>query len=155
MGPIDTIIDKAEEKCAARHARLTTKRKMVLRCLLGQDHPISAYGIIDKCRVRFGSDMPPTSVYRILSFLQENLLVHKLELQNKYIACSHISCKHDHGHPQFLICIKCKLVKEVDDNASFVSEMIKVFGRSNFQFVTPQVEMVGVCDKCHTTDQIK
>ena len=149
---VDKIIESADTQCVKRGSRLSKKRTQILRCLLLQEKPISAYGLIDIYRENFGGDMPATSVYRILGFLQENSLAHKLQLQNKYIACSHISCDHDHGSPQFLICVQCKAVKEVGNNVGLVAEMNKVFERSEFRMITPQVEMVGICGQCQRVD---
>ena len=53
------------------------------------------------------------SVYRILDFLEENGLIHRLNTTKKYIACSHIACEHPHEAPQFLICKSCSKVEEV------------------------------------------
>ena len=36
------------------------------------------------------------SIYRILEFLESQQLVHKLKLTNRYVACVHITCNHEH-----------------------------------------------------------
>ena len=148
MTRIENIIRGAEQHCRRRGTRLTAKRQMILRCLLLRKKPMSAYGIKSYLKEEFGEEMPATSVYRILRFLQENLLVHKLQAHNKFIACSHIVCKHDHGTPQFLICQKCETVKEIDSNSALIEELQRDIRRSNFELISPQLEMLCICNNC-------
>ena len=56
---------------------------------------MSAYELVDYCKETYGVSPPPMSVYRILDFLQQERLVHKLNLANKYIACAHITLSKD------------------------------------------------------------
>ena len=72
--------------------------------LLESDKALSAYELTEFCRDRLGFDLLPMSVYRILEFLEGEHLAHRLNLANKYVACSHITCEHEHDVPQFLIC---------------------------------------------------
>ena len=150
MNRIDSLIKEAEQHCKRRGTRLTIKRQMILRCLLLQKRPTSAYGIKSYLKKEHGEEMPATSIYRILSFLQENLLVHKLQAHNKFIACAHIACKHEHGTPQFLICQKCETVKEIDSPKALIEELQKDIQRSNFQLISPQLEMLCICNECQT-----
>ena len=106
MNHIDSIVQQAEQHCKARGARLTTKRKQVLAGLIQSNKALSAYELIDFCKKHYGESIPAMSVYRILEFLKDEHLVHKLNLANKYVACAYISCDHAHGIPQFLICGK-------------------------------------------------
>ncbi|MCV6606194.1 MAG: transcriptional repressor, partial [Porticoccaceae bacterium] len=103
MNNVQKIIDHAENSCKARGKKLTDKRKYVLFSLLHSNKAMSAYELVDYCKAVLGKTLPPMSVYRILDFLQEEHLVHKLNLANKYIACAHITCNHEHCVSQFLI----------------------------------------------------
>ncbi|MBK7352455.1 MAG: transcriptional repressor [Nitrosomonas sp.] len=91
--------------------KLTTKRKNVLIVLLNSTTSLSAYEIAEKYRDRFSESLPVMSVYRMLDFLIQGELVHKLESTGQYMSCAHITCNHEHEIPQFLICDHCHAVK--------------------------------------------
>jgi len=147
---VDEIIDMAEQYCNSHGSRLTTKRKQVLSSLVQSNKALSAYSLIDLCEEQFGETMPAMTMYRTLEFLEEEKLVHKLNLANKYIACSHVICDHNHGGSQFLICSICDFVKEVSINKSNINELQKSVVDAGFQLVSPQLEINCICDKCIT-----
>ena len=112
------VLDKAQQKCVSTGAKLTSKRSRLLELLIDSDKPLSAYEVIDRYNQFSGQSMPPMSAYRILDFLISKQLVHKLSSENKYVACSHITCEHEHSVAQFLICRSCQKVKEIMIDAS-------------------------------------
>ena len=148
MSNLQTTIDHAENSCRSRGAKLTNKRKQVLSGLLQSNKAMSAYELVDYCKDQFGETMPPMSVYRILDFLQDEYLVHKLKLANKYIACSHITCDHKHGISQFLICNSCQTVKEIMVSTSAINAFRRNIEDAGFDLVEPQMEINCVCHKC-------
>ncbi len=141
MKQIDTILEQAEKQCHTHGVRLTERRKQVLSSLIHSDKALSAYELIDSCKERYDANIPAMSVYRILEFLETESLVHKLELANKYVACSHISCDHVHGVPQFLICSSCHKVKEITIKASTHSDLQKTVRKAGFRQISGQIEM--------------
>lgn len=145
---VHKTINQAEKKCHARGARLTPKRKLVLSGLLCANKAMSAYELVDYIKEELGETLPAMSVYRILEFLQTEQLVHKLNLANKFVACSHINCKHNHQVPQFLICGQCHLVKEVNLGEITEHELQRNVESSGFTLVSPQIEIDCVCDSC-------
>ena len=151
MNNIDTIIEHAEQNCKSHGSRLTTKRKQVLSLLAQTNKALSAYDLIDLFVKENGEKIPAMSVYRILDFLEAEHLVHKLKLANKYIACSHITCKHEHGVPQFLICSVCNAVKEITVNKSTINELNESVEKAGFQLVSPQLEINCICNDCLAT----
>ena len=144
----DTVINQAEQRCKEQGVRLTEKRKQVLSGLLNSDTALSAYELADYCRNEYGHAIPAMSVYRILNFLQEQHLVHKLNLANKYVACAHISCNHDHGVPQFLICSKCQRVEEISVASATIDAIKRSVDEAGYQLVSPQLEMNCLCGDC-------
>lgn len=148
MFPLDDIIQRAEKQCAAHGARLTAKRKQVLSGLIQSEKALSAYELIDFCLQQYGESIPAMSVYRILEFLEDEHLVHRLNLANKYVACAHISCDHDHGMPQFLICRECSKVKEIRMKASAITELQASVNEAGFKLLGPQLEINCLCDDC-------
>lgn len=148
MKKVNQIIDHAERHCKAHGSRLTIKRKHVLLGLLQSKKALSAYELIDICKAEFGEALPAMSMYRILDFLQSMHLVHKLNLANKYVACAHIACDHEHAAPQFLICGQCQKVKEISINKATIVEFQNNVKNAGFHLVSPQLEMNCICENC-------
>ena len=114
MVDYDTVMSAAEQKCIQGGIRFTKRRKQVLSVLIEADVALSAYEIAERCNAGSDSNMPAMSVYRILDLFQEQNLIHKLEIANKYVCCAHISCSHEHDNSQFLICGSCRHVEEIN-----------------------------------------
>ena len=149
MSRVESILTHAEQICKANGARLTVKRKQVLSSLLRSDCALSAYELIDHCQRHFGEKPPAMSVYRILDFLEQQALVHKLRLANKYVACSHITCSHEHAVPQFLICSGCQKVQEISIKKQVMDELESNVEVAGYSLLSPQLEMNCLCDECH------
>ena len=110
---------------------------------------MSAYQVVDDYAVEYGESLKAMSVYRILNFLVEAGLVHRLETTNQYIACSHIACDHAHQIPQFLICNNCQQVTEVGLHKTLVDELKLSVEGSGFQLSSQQLELRGLCKRCN------
>lgn len=148
MNNVNTIIEHAENSCKSHGARLTVKRKRVLSTLIESEKALSAYDVINLCQQKFNENIPAMSVYRILEFLETENLVHKLKLANKFVACCHITCGHEHAIPQFLICGKCDQVKEISIKKSTIAELKHNVEDAGFQLASPQLEMNCICNNC-------
>lgn len=148
MKNVQHIIDHAEKHCSKQGSKLTQKRKQVLSGLLKSNKAVSAYELVDIYKQEFGVALPAMSIYRILDFLVDENLVHKLELANKYIACEHISCGHAHASPQFLICRCCNKVREISINHSTIDELRHTAKDAGFQLSSPQLELSCICQDC-------
>jgi Fur family zinc uptake transcriptional regulator len=148
MNSVDSVIEEAEMRCKEQGARLTEKRKQVLSGLLSSPTALSAYELMDFCNSEYEQALPAMSVYRILDFLQEQHLVHKLNLANKYVACAHITCNHDHGVPQFLICGKCQKVEEISVAKSTINALRRSVHDAGYELLSPQLEMNCICGDC-------
>jgi Fur family zinc uptake transcriptional regulator len=145
---ISRVLDQAQSICTAHGARLTEKRRRVLQVVLESSEPLSAYQIADQYRDQYGKTLSVMSVYRMLNFLKENELVHRLETTNQYLPCSHITCKHDHEVPQFLICDKCHGVDEVGIHKKILSELSANIEETGFTLARQQIEFHGICNQC-------
>lgn len=120
----------------------------MLRTLVLAESALSAYEIAELCSADSNDPMPAMSVYRILDFLREQQFVHRLEIANKYISCSHLSCDHKHAQSQFLICSECRKVEEIDFSSEAFSVMEKAASAAGFSSISPQLEVRGLCDRC-------
>ena len=151
MSTATKAIEHAEKQCINNGAKLTQKRKAVLSGLLQTGKAMTAYELSDFCKQELGEPMPPMSVYRILDFLEDQQLVHKLKLANRFVACIHIMCNHKHATPQFLICFNCYRVTEVSIKESTIKQLHKSVDDAGYTLVSPQIEMNCLCADCSDT----
>lgn len=145
------IMNKAQGVCARSGGRLTDKRRRILEILLLSNRPLSAYEISDAYNQSAKKPMPTMSVYRILEFLITKELVHKLSSTSKYLACSHISCEHEHEISQFLICGKCQTASEVTISKRIIDELSVFMGKAGYALTNPQLELQCLCDSCSSS----
>lgn len=148
---LERTLSKAGEICSKSGTRFTDKRRSVLQQLIVSSVPLSAYEIADAFNDKDGSSMPTMSIYRILEFLETEQLVHKLSSANKYVACSHINCSHSHEVPQFLICGKCKAVKEISVSESVVKKLRSEVSNAGYNLTNSHLEINCTCNVCLTT----
>ena len=141
-----TALERAEKHCKEQGSRLTDKRRQVLSGLLESGKALSAYELSDFCRTELGYNILPMSVYRILDFLEEQNLVHRLNLANKYVACSHIACEY--ALPQFLICKSCHRVEEVSLPSSVMSSIEGGAKNVGYHLARNQLELECICSDC-------
>ncbi|AMX02561.1 Fur family transcriptional regulator [Microbulbifer thermotolerans] len=141
-------LSAAEQSCRISGARLTEKRRNILTVLLRAKTPLSAYEIADQYRVDFGEPIPAMSVYRMLDFLVDENLAHKLNSENKYLACAHIACDHRHETPQFLICSRCSKVREIGIKPEVIAALRETVEAAGYHLQTSQLELDCLCDEC-------
>ncbi|WP_250462263.1 Fur family transcriptional regulator [Microbulbifer litoralis] len=138
----------AEQSCRASGARLTEKRRNVLAVLLRAKTPLSAYEIAEQYGRDYGEPIPAMSVYRMLDFLADENLAHKLNSENKYLACAHIACDHSHETPQFLICSRCSKVREIGIKPEVIAALRDTVEGAGYHLLTSQLELDCLCDEC-------
>lgn len=149
---VEKVLDKAQAICAGQGAKLTDKRRRILKVVLDSAEPLSAYQIADQYRDLYGKTLSVMSVYRMLNFLKDNELVHRLETTNQYLPCSHISCQHAHEVPQFLICDNCHAVDEVGIRKEILRELSSNIEDTGFALARQQLEFHGLCRDCQRAD---
>ena len=149
---LDALLRAAELTCAKNGTRLTKRRRQVLNALMQSSSPLSAYEVLDLCNRSTTSAMPAMSVYRILDFLEQQLLVHRLFSSNKYVSCAHIACDHKHfQRTHFLLCEGCSLVEEVDATEETSKAMEQMAEKVGFKLTTQQFELSGICTTCQNS----
>jgi len=153
---VQTVLERAAQHCQTRGTKLTDKRRTVLTGLLESDTALSAYELRDYCKQRLGMDLLPMSIYRILEFLQTEALVHRLDLKNKYVACAHITCSHEHDHdvPQFLICKACDRVTEAILPRELLASIADTISDAGYQLVNSQLELDCLCKQCAAASEL-
>ena len=148
MVDYDTVMSAAEQKCIQGGIRFTKRRKQVLSVLIEADVALSAYEIAERCNAGSDSNMPAMSVYRILDLLQDQNLIHRLEIANKYVSCSNMTCSHEHDQSQFLICGGCRHVEEIYLSPDAVDALQTAASSAGFSAISPQLEITGWCAEC-------
>lgn len=138
----------AEDACRASGGRLTDKRKNVLAIMLRSKTPLSAYEIAEQYSQVYGESIPVMSVYRMLNFLTEENLAHKLNSENKFLACAHIACDHSHETPQFLICGRCNKVREIGIKPEVIVALRDTVENAGYRLQTSQLELDCLCEDC-------
>ena len=139
---------QVEQYCERNGIRLTERRKQVLSELLQSEKALSAYELIADCNKTGEKNISAMSIYRILQYLESQRLIHRLNLTNKYVACSHIACEHGHLTSQFLICGGCSKVKEVSVSASTISALKASVEDAGFNLISPHLELKCLCGSC-------
>ena len=137
------LLARAEALCEERGARLTEQRRRVLEILCAAGRPIGAYEILEAMRNGPRALAPPT-VYRALDFLLGQGLVHKIESLHAFVGCDHPGQPHA---SQFLICDRCGIVTELEDEEVARSLRSAADG-TGFQPARRVVELIGVCATC-------
>ena len=152
MVDCETVVSAAEQKCIQKGIRFTKRRKQVLSVMIEANVALSAYEIAERCNAGSNSKMPAMSVYRILDLFQEQNLIHKLDLANKYVCCAHISCSHEHDSSQFLICGTCRHVEEISLSDEAVQALQTAASAAGFNAISPQLEIKGRCFRCEQSE---
>ncbi len=142
---IPHLLDRFAALCQQQGGRMTRHRRAVLRSLLVEKRPRSAYELRDMLRSEDAS-VTPASVYRCLDFLVEHGLVHRIETRKSFVACEH----PDHPHTgQFLICRRCDTVVEVEDKR-VAAATENLSHRLGFRLDHLTIELTGICTMCKT-----
>ncbi|MEJ2043001.1 MAG: Fur family transcriptional regulator [Reinekea sp.] len=137
--------DKASNKAGLK---LTPKRRNVFSLLLASKTPLSAYELADQFKTEFGQSIPTMSIYRMLDFLTDNNLAHKLTSENKFISCAHSTCDHSHQIPQFLICESCHQVKEIGIQKEIFDALKESVEQADYCLQDAQIELKCLCASC-------
>ena len=148
MNTFEITLKYVHSLCGQKKVKLTEKRQQILYSLLKANKALSAYELIDSLRLHFDQDFAPMTVYRILKFLEENTLVHKLQSTNKFVICSHISDCRVGNAPQFLICNSCQKVDEVHLDEELIEAVCSNIKETGFFISEPQFELKGICQDC-------
>ncbi len=101
-----------------------THADRVLEYLKDTKQPLSAYDILEGMRSK--GVAAATTIYRALDKLVELGIIHKIESQNSFIACSNSNCA---SNTAFTICRRCGDVKEIKNNHLF--EQVSDLGKKN------------------------
>jgi Fur family zinc uptake transcriptional regulator len=138
-------LDGLAQQCANRGLHLTNLRRRLMGLLLKAGKPVKAYDLIEQSAV-LGRRLTPATVYRVLDFLMENGLVHKVNAINAFVACTEQDGALDH-QPLILVCPTCQKTTEINDP----DLSIMVFEKLNdlgYALKRGSIEIHGHCGLC-------
>ena len=102
MADAESSLHRARRIIESREQRTTDKRCKLLAVMLAEQKPLSAYELTDKYNREYGEHIIATSVYRILDWLVNASVAHRLNALNKYVACQQEVCIQ-HGSISLLV----------------------------------------------------
>ncbi len=134
--------------CQQRHIKLTPLRQAILGIVASANTPLTAYAILDELR-RERPKAQVMSVYRVLNFLLDNGLIHRIESLNAFVLCHHLN-QRDHLS-QWLICSVCGGITE------YVSPLAEqhyndIAEQTGFEVATSVIELSGRCQACRQAE---
>ena len=127
--------------CNQNNFELTPLRQKVFEILIRGHKPLGAYEILDVLSKEGFSSSPPIA-YRVLDFLIEKGLVHKIQGLNSFIACAYAGCAQI---PAFVICRKCDNVAEIKGEKNFPKAPPVAL---DFKIENAMIEILGMCSTC-------
>jgi Fur family transcriptional regulator, zinc uptake regulator len=136
-------LERAVGICLRRGVRLTDLRRRVLELVWQSHEPVGAYRLLEMLTTERGRVAPPT-VYRVLDFLAEQGLVHRIDSLNAFVGCAFPSESHK---AYFLICRACRNAVELAD-ATLQGAISSCARRAGFMLEAETVELTGLCSAC-------
>ncbi len=146
---------QAKDICHKNGQNLTPIREAVLGILTNAAHPMSAYEILDKYREDHTSGTQPPTIYRALTFLEANSLIHRIASTRQFVICDHIGEHCSDDMTQFFICDECGLVEESLLSNALRDEIQNQAKKIHFKVNRPSLEIHGVCAKCQIKNKSK
>lgn len=137
-----------EKKCHTNGLTLTKMRQRILSLLVDSSAPLSAYDLVNAYSDTFDEKIQAMTVYRVLDYLTQENLAHRLNFNNKYMSCSKLSCCEAHGLSQFFICKKCNKVHESPLDKAIVELIHNRAAEIGHEVSVPHVEIEGICSAC-------
>lgn len=146
---IDEALSTAQAICKKKGSRLTKLREQVLKIVWQSHKPLGAYSVMDILAEQSTRRVAPPTVYRALDFLLEHGLIHRINLLNAFVGCTHPQQQHANN---FLICQDCGVAIEFSTKAldSAISSAVTEF---DFCLTGQSVELLGQCQQCQRNQQ--
>jgi len=123
--------------------RITKARAAIIDYLLCTSQPSTAATICDALSSQ-GLLLDRATVYRGLTFLLSNDIVHQVRLAGK---ATHYEMNSGHHH--HLVCVKCNSVKDVVLGKHLENSERQIYKREKFKVVSHSLEFYGLCHRCN------
>ncbi|MDR2368194.1 MAG: transcriptional repressor [Deltaproteobacteria bacterium] len=145
-GDLESILDRQAAQCAAKGFQLTSLRRLLMGILLNAGKPVKAYDLIEEAG-RSGRRLTPATVYRVLGFLMDQGLVHRVNALNAFVACAESHGRLSRHQPLLLVCPSCRKTTEINDP----DLSVMVFGKLSdlgHSLKGGSIEVHGQCQVC-------
>lgn len=143
-----THIQKAKQICVDKRQNFTPIREAVLDILIQSDLPMSAYDILDQYRQHHVQGAQPPTIYRALSFLEENEFIHRMASTRQFVVCEHIGEHNCCAMTPFFICDQCGTIDEGAIADSVLLSLGEQAKKTGFVINQPSLEIHGICQRC-------
>jgi Fur family zinc uptake transcriptional regulator len=127
----------------ASPAHMTKLRRLILEVLVQAGEPVKAYDILELVRQR-GLRLTPSTVYRVLDFLENQNLIHRVNSLNAFVACAEGQAQ---CHNFIVVCSSCLKTTEVCDQELYQS-IFRRLGDLGLALKGGRVEIQGLCPRC-------
>jgi Fur family ferric uptake transcriptional regulator len=124
--------------------RSTPVHKALLKILSKTQPPLSAFDILAKLHTQ-KLLANKTTVYRQLTLLEEQGLIHTVRLSDRSVRYELVNEKKHHHH---LICIKCNDVKDINLKNHLAPQEKVVQKNNRFKILRHSLEFFGLCVNC-------
>lgn len=143
MKTVEQRLTKALQYCNTQGLKLTALRQTILTILYEHSNPLSAYDILRVLKLTHPKAEAMT-VYRILHFLEQNHLIHRITSCNTYAACDMFN--HEH-HAQLLLCESCGYAEEIEIKQLEIAVQTAL-KQYHFKASAKPTEIFGICGGC-------
>lgn len=133
------------DKSRSLSLRLTKVRHKVLETLWQNRKPLGAHGTIDLLQ-EDGRHPASIVAYRVLNFLIEAGLAHRLSSRNAFIGCSDPKDNHE---AQFLICEQCESAAKLEERPT-KNAIEETTATIDFRVHHHAIEITGICPNCQS-----
>lgn len=146
--------EEASQVLAGAGLRVTRPRRAVVELLERASSPLDP-AQVHKELTSQGVPIDRASVYRVLSVLEEQGLVHRVLSTQGYMAChppTHLHLQHqgeplDHSCHHHLICSRCQKTVEIHCDG-LVSLVAAIQDGTGFKVQAHSLEVRGICRAC-------
>jgi Fur family zinc uptake transcriptional regulator len=125
---------------------LTPLRAEIMNTFIKKGSSLKANEVINYVNTR-RSNTKPIVIYRVLNFLVEKKVLHKIQSQNIFVLCTDSLCSKNNGNIIFLSCKNCKQIKEIGDKI-FLEKIKNLCNNNNFTLKDSTIELDGYCNNC-------
>lgn len=136
---ITSIIENLRKK----GVRITQTRRAVIGIILASEKPLTAGNIIRYPELK-ELRTNKTTVYRELTFLENEGVIRKVRLADNEIRYEYSLTQHHHH----TFCVRCKEIGDVRLNPEICKKAEISSRKAGFELLGHSIEMFGICAKC-------
>lgn len=119
----------------------TKSRRAVFLCLEQARHPLTMRELVE----RLTGAVDRASIYRIVALFEKLGIIQRVQIGWKYkLELSNVFQEHHHH----LICIKCGQITSFTEPKDLEHLLHKVAGHKDFDVLSHQIELQGLCASC-------